>query len=195
MENKPKRITGRYTLVLENTFRERFQHRFAEYNDSVKVPLAAIDEFTTRFANESELFEEVNNLNLVKTEYERAYITYQHNKQIKTLPVVFSDMPQIRELSKEKDTKIKIDNRIFIKVSSDFCRKIQDSYYKNFFNHTTEDTKLKEYIELYTYNGHYGYDPFNREKIISKLQSYKQCREAIISMHQYDKKMEKIRRG
>lgn len=195
MENKPRRITGRYTLVLENSFREKFQHSFAEYNNSTKVPLAAIDEFTTEFSNKEELFEQVNNMNLVKNEYERAYITYQHNKQIKTLPVVFSDMPQIKELAKEKDTQIRIDNRVFTKVSSDFCKKIQDSYYKNFFIHSTEDTKLIEYINLYTYNGHYGYDPFNREKIIKKLQAYKQCREVIISMNQYDKKMEKIRRG
>lgn len=195
MENKPKRIIGRYTLVLENTFKEKFQHHFSEYNNSTKVPLAAIDEFTTRFANKEELFDEINQMNLVKNEYERAFITYQQNKKIKTLPVVFSEFAEIKELAKCKDSQIKIDNRVFTKVSSDFCRKIQDSYYKKFFTYSTEDTKLKEYIELYTVNGHYGYDPFNREKIIKKLQSYKQCREAIISMKQYDKKLEKIRRG
>ena len=192
MENKRK-ITGRYTLVLEDTLKEKFYHRFAEYNNSTKVPLAAIDELTTRFNDEQELFDLVNSQNIIKCDYNRAYITYQHKKQTKILPVVFKDTTDLRPLAELKDSKISIDNRTFMAVSRRFLNKIQDSYYKNYFVRETEDKKLVEYIDLYTYNGQFTYDPFNREKIINKLTAYKQCREVIRSMDTYDKKLKKMR--
>lgn len=178
---------GRYTLVMDTLDKQRVSINLSESGKTKsKVSLKTIDDLTTQTVSPEELAIKLN----VKGKASGFKITYISNKVCLSLPIAYSDKRLLSRVKLQGGSNINVDNAVFRSVMYDFLRKLEskDSHNQDFYRFAMEssllNSKQKEYILRRISSG--DYTEFCESKIRAHSSTYRQFRNILFLMEQYD---------
>lgn len=173
---------GRYTLTMQTYGNQSIKMPFNENGrKATKVSLWTIDKLTTDSKNEEDFLNSIGKCQKVND----VTITYLNNRELKSVPVAYQDKKALTEVTLNKENKINIDNNVFKKNIYMFLQKLED---RNFFEFSMNSSlltdKQKEYITIRIEYG--NYKKFYEDKIITHSSSYRQFRNILFLIEEYE---------
>ncbi len=186
---------GRYTLVIENEHKNLIP---VSDSDTIKVDLASIDRYTTKFSTPQEIIENLKNREITVKGYRTMYISYRANKAEQKLDVAFSEHEQLSKIAQRSDSKVNINSSEFNKFFNTLLRLLDNnSFYKFLLNQKVNDmyvlnnkSRLKDYLdERYSVGRN---DDFTISKIKEHISSYKKFRDIYMVFYEYNQKLERL---
>ena len=186
---------GRYTLVLENEYKHLIP---VSNSNNIKVDLASVDRYTTKFSSPQQIIEELKNRQIIVTAYRSIYISYRANKAEQRLEVAFNKHKQLSEIAQKSDSKVNINSPEFNRFINKLLNLLDNnSFYKFLLNQKVNDmyivnekSRLKDYLdERYSVGRN---DNFTISKIKEHMSSYKKFRDVYFAVYEYNKIFERL---
>ena len=181
----------RYSLVVKDLatgieYLIKFKENDEEKKDFIfkdKAFLTTIDNRTTDFVDENHLLSYLHSKGHIHFSVGEIYITYNEEKQIKTLDVIYEDKSELKDFASKYDTYIDTNDKNFKKIYNNFLTNIKKGrFYRYMVDNQYINSRLISLLEDYLYENRLYREP----DIFKELSRYKVMRGYILGKQAYE---------